>query len=178
EIGAEEAYKLQGFVDWKKRPVEKSKSKHDGILPAVFVLASEVFENLGFLANATNLVNYFYGFMHFSLAKSANTLTNFMGTSFLLALLGGFVSDTFMTTYWTVITFALIELMGLVLLIVQAHYPSLKPPACNTVSHVVSSCKQVEGGEAAMLYIGLYLVGVGVGGVKGSLPVHGADQLG
>ncbi|KAH9322825.1 hypothetical protein KI387_017464, partial [Taxus chinensis] len=153
------------------------RNQHGGILPAVFVLVSEVFENLAFLANATNLVNYFYGFMHFLLAKSANTLTNFMGTSFLLALLGGFVSDTFITTYWTVITFSLVELIGLVILTIQAHYPSLKPPACNTATSVVGICKQVEGGEAAMLYIGLYLVALGVGGVKGSLPVHGADQF-
>lgn len=28
-----------------------------------------------------------------------------------------------------------------------------------------------------MLYLGLYLVALGVGGIKGSLPAHGAEQL-
>lgn len=165
---------FEGYVNWKKRPVEKS--KHGGIIAAGFVLASEIFENLAFLANATNLVNYFYSFMHFSLAKSANTLTNFMGTAFLLALLGGFIADTFITTYFTVITFTVVELIGLVILTIQAHYPSLQPPACDR-GDLRSPCKQVQGAEAAMLYIGLYLVALGVGGLKGSLPVHGAEQF-
>ncbi|KAL3337005.1 hypothetical protein AABB24_029596 [Solanum stoloniferum] len=38
-------------------------------------------------------------------------------------------------------------------------------------------CEQVHGAEAAMLFIGLYLVALGVGGIKGSLPPHGAEQL-
>ncbi|KAH9322830.1 hypothetical protein KI387_017469, partial [Taxus chinensis] len=168
-----EASKLEEYVDWRKQHMDKS--KHSGIFAASFVLVSELFENLAFLANATNFVNYFYGFMHYSLAVSANTVTNFLGTSFLLTLLGGFICDTFTTAYATVILFAFIELMGWVLLTAQAHSPSLKPLPCDMGNP--SKCKQVEVGQAAMLYIGLYLVALGVGGIKGSLPVHGAGQF-
>lgn len=38
-------------------------------------------------------------------------------------------------------------------------------------------CEQVHGAQAAMLFIGLYLVALGVGGIKGSLPPHGAEQF-
>ena len=38
-------------------------------------------------------------------------------------------------------------------------------------------CQAVHGGEAAILFIGLCLVALGVGGIKGSLPAHGAEQF-
>ena len=38
-------------------------------------------------------------------------------------------------------------------------------------------CREVQGGEAVMLFAGLYLVALGVGGIKGSLPSHGAEQF-
>ena len=63
------------------------------------------------------------------------------------------------------------------LLTVQAHYPSLKPEACDLKELQAGVCKQTHGLEAGMLFIGLYLVALGVGGLKGSLPVHGAEQF-
>jgi dipeptide/tripeptide permease len=71
----------------------------------------EVLENLAFLANASNLVTYLMGSMHYSPSQSATTVTNFMGTAFLLALLGGFLSDAFFTTYTIYIVSAFIEFM-------------------------------------------------------------------
>lgn len=175
EIEGAEVRKLEGYLDWRKRPVDKS--RQGGLFAAVFVLVAEVFENLAFLANASNLVTYFHQYMHFPLAKSANTVTNFMGTSFLLPLLGGYLSDAFMPTFVTVIAFAGIEFVGMVLLTIQAHYPSLKPEACDMKELQAGVCEQAHGSKAGMLYMGLYLVALGVGGLKGSLPVHGAEQF-
>lgn len=59
------------------------------------------------------------------------------------------------------------------ILTVQAQSKSLKPPKCTPNI----PCKQVHGSQAAMLFIGLYLVALGVGGIKGSLPTHGAEQF-
>lgn len=71
----------------------------------------EVLENLAFLANGSNLVLYFREFMHFSPSNSSNSVTNFMGTAFLLALLGGFLCDAFYTTYFIFIFSAFVELV-------------------------------------------------------------------
>lgn len=43
-----------------------------------------------------NLVTYMTGTMHLGNAVSANIVTNFLGTSFMLCLLGGFIADTFL----------------------------------------------------------------------------------
>lgn len=72
-------------------------------------LVVEILENLAFLANASNLVLYLSKFMHFSPSTSANIVTNFMGTAFLLALLGGFLADAFFTTYCIYLISAAIE---------------------------------------------------------------------
>ncbi|XP_016434338.2 protein NRT1/ PTR FAMILY 4.6-like isoform X2 [Nicotiana tabacum] len=163
-----------GYVDWRNRPAFTN--RHGGLLAASFVLVVEVMENLAYLANASNLVLYLSEYMHFSPSKSANSVTNFMGTAFLLALLGGFLSDALCTTYHIYLISALIEFLGLVVLTIQARSSSLKPPKCDLGATNVQ-CKQVHGGQAAMLFVGLYLVALGVGGIKGSLPPHGAEQF-
>lgn len=75
------------------------------------ILAVEVLENLAYLANASNLVLYLTKFMNFSPSTSANTVTTFMGTAFLLALSGGFLSDSYFTTYSIYLISATIELL-------------------------------------------------------------------
>ncbi|XP_058179398.1 protein NRT1/ PTR FAMILY 4.6-like isoform X1 [Rhododendron vialii] len=172
-----EAHQLntwEGYVDWKKRPALKG--RHGGVLAASFVLVAEVLENLAYLANASNLVLYMSKSMQFSPSSSANMVTNFMGTAFLLALLGGFLADTFFTTYCIYLISATIEFTGLLILTLQAHMRSLKPPICTSVDRK-TPCEQVEGEKAALLFLGLYVVALGVGGIKGSLPPHGAEQF-
>ncbi|XP_022737394.1 protein NRT1/ PTR FAMILY 4.6-like [Durio zibethinus] len=166
--------KWEGHVDWRNRPAMRG--DHGGMLAASFVLVVEILENLAFLANASNLVLYLSKFMHYSPSSSANIVTNFMGTAFLLALLGGLLADAFFTTYRLYLTSAAIEFMGLLILTVQAHIPSLKPPTCALASTEIP-CQKANGQKAAMLFTGLYLVALGVGGIKGSLPPHGAEQF-
>ncbi|XP_010483984.1 PREDICTED: protein NRT1/ PTR FAMILY 4.7 [Camelina sativa] len=146
-----------GYVDWRNR--RALRGRHGGMLAASFVLGVEVLENLAFLANASNLVLYLSTKMGFSPSGAANAVTAFMGTAFFLALLGGFLADAFFTTFHIYLVSAAIEFLGLMVLTVQAHEHSTEP-----WSRVV-------------LFVGLYLVALGVGGIKGSLPPHGAEQF-
>lgn len=164
-----------GYVDWRNRPADRD--RHGGMLAASFVLVVEMLENLAYLANASNLVMYLTKYMHLSPSKSANSVTNFMGTAFLLALLGGFLSDAFFTSCLIFVSSALLQFMGLIVLTIQARSPSLKPPPCKQNSAIDLSCEEVTGAKAGMLFVGLYVVALGVGGIKGSLPAHGAEQF-
>lgn len=71
----------------------------------------EGLENMAFVANAVSLITYFLGDMNFSLTKSATTLTNFMGTAFLLPLVGGLICDTYLSRFKTCVLFACMELL-------------------------------------------------------------------
>ncbi|CAH8253440.1 unnamed protein product [Arabidopsis lyrata] len=165
--------KWEGYADWRNRAAVKG--RHGGMLAASFVLAVEILENLAFLANASNLVLYLKNFMHMSLARSSSEVTTFMATAFLLALLGGFLADAFFSTFVIFLVSASIEFLGLILLTIQARRPSLMPPPCK--SSAALPCEVVGGSKAAFLFVGLYLVSLGVGGIKGSLPSHGAEQF-
>ncbi|KAJ0679671.1 putative proton-dependent oligopeptide transporter family, MFS transporter superfamily [Helianthus annuus] len=99
----------KGYVDYRFRPAQKG--RHGGMRAALFVLGVEVLENLAFLANASNLVLYLSKYMNLPISKSANNVTNFMGTAFLLALLGGFLSDAYFTGYYIYLMSAGIEFL-------------------------------------------------------------------
>ena len=70
-----------------------------------------VLDSVGFIANIAGLVLYFMNVMHFSISGSANTLTNYLGTVFLLTLVGGLISDSYMSRLNTCLMFGGIELL-------------------------------------------------------------------
>ncbi|KAK9039143.1 hypothetical protein V6N11_023979 [Hibiscus sabdariffa] len=153
------------FEDWRGSKADPG--RHGGVPAAGIACVVEVLENMVFLSNATNLVAYFLKSMHYSAAESANMVTNFMGASFLLTIFGGFVTDSFLTRFKTFIIFCTLELLGLILLTIQAQNSRLLPTVNNKPSKA----------QEAILYTGLYAIAAGVGGVKAALPAHGADQL-
>lgn len=61
------------------------------------------------MAMLVNLVTYLTGTMHLPSSTSANIITDFWGTSFLLCLLGGFLADTFLGRCKTAAIFAAID---------------------------------------------------------------------
>ncbi|XP_012089423.3 protein NRT1/ PTR FAMILY 4.5 [Jatropha curcas] len=158
------------------KPDHKSLYQRDegkgGFRACMFVFVMIALENMGFIANMVSLVLYFLGVMYFDLASSSNTLTNLMGSTFLLTVVGGFISDTYLDRLTTIIIFAVIEITALVMMTVQAHAKSLHPEYCGPGK---SSC--VEGKVALMLYASLALLALGSGGVRGVLPSLGADQF-
>lgn len=70
----------------------------------------QALEMMAIAAVGNNLITYVFNEMHFPLSKSANVVTNFIGTVFLLSLLGGFLSDSYLGSYRTMFAFGIIEL--------------------------------------------------------------------
>ncbi|RVW79047.1 Protein NRT1/ PTR family 4.5 [Vitis vinifera] len=160
---------VEGKVDWKGRTAIKN--KHGGQRFSSLILASFALENMATVALAVNLVTYFNGVMHFSIADAANELTNYMGTAYILSIVVAFLADAYIGRFYAVLVSAFIELVGLGLLAVQAHYPKLKPPTC-VIFDPTADCQQVHGGNAALLFVALYLVAAGTAGIKAALPTH------
>ncbi|KAI9120920.1 hypothetical protein K1719_007953 [Acacia pycnantha] len=161
-------------VDWKGR--NALKHKHGGIRTCFFILTMFGLESLATSSLAVNSMTYFNGLMHFGVVESANMLTNYMGTSYLLAILVAVVADTWFGRFKAILVSGCIEFLGLALLTVQAHYPHLKPPPC-VMSDPQSQCQTLAGSHKALLFVSLYLLAFGSSGVKASLPSHGADQF-
>ena len=91
----------------------------------------EICERLSTLGIGVNLVTYLSGTMHLPSAESANVVSDFMGTSFLLCLLGGFLADAYLGRYLTVAIFSavqafvslIIPLSWLLMLLAEAFWP-------------------------------------------------------
>ncbi|KMT07894.1 hypothetical protein BVRB_6g145900 [Beta vulgaris subsp. vulgaris] len=164
-------------VDWRGRP--SNLSKHGGMRAAVFVLGLQAFEIMAIAAVGNNLITYVINEMHFPLSKAANIVTNFIGTIFLLSLFGGYLSDSYLGSFWTMLIFGFVELSGFILLSVQAHLPQLKPEKCNMLAQDKSGqvCEEAKGIRALIFFVALYLVALGSGCVKPNMIAHGGDQF-
>ncbi|KAK4424451.1 protein NRT1/ PTR FAMILY 4.3 [Sesamum alatum] len=149
-------------VDWRGRPSNTNKHGLQG------------FEIMGIAGVGNNLISYVIKEMHFPLSKSANTVTNFIGTLFILSLFGGYLSDSYLSSFSTILIFAFLELSGFILLSVQAHLPQLKPPQCNIM---LTDCVEAKGMKALIFFLALYLVALGSGCVKPNMIAHGAYQF-
>ncbi|XP_009403716.2 protein NRT1/ PTR FAMILY 4.4 isoform X1 [Musa acuminata AAA Group] len=160
-------------LDWRGNPCKPN--KHGGMRAAVFVLGIQAFEIMAIAAVGNNLITYVFNEMHFSLSESANIVTNFVGTVFILSLLGGFLSDSYLGSFWTMLIFGSVELSGFILLSVQAHLPQLRPPPCDMMSE--AHCMEAKGFKATMFFLALYLVALGSGCLKPNMISHGADQF-
>ncbi|KAJ9557398.1 hypothetical protein OSB04_012012 [Centaurea solstitialis] len=164
----------EATIDWRGRPSDPN--KHGGMRAAAFVLGVQSFEIMAIAAVGNNLITYVINEMHFSLSKSANTVTNFIGTIFILALFGGYLSDSYLGCFWTMLIFGFVELSGFILLSVQAHLPQLKPPKCNMLTDG-DQCIEAKGMKTLIFFVALYLVALGSGCMKPNMLAHGADQF-
>ncbi|XP_024191692.1 protein NRT1/ PTR FAMILY 4.5 [Rosa chinensis] len=148
----------------------KKQEREGGFKANYFIFAMMFLDNIGFVANMASLVLYFMLVIHFDISGSATTTTNYLGSAFLLTLVGGFISDAYMNRLNTTLLFGVAELLGYLLLIIQSHYTKLQPLPCGE-----STC--VHGTKALLFYASISLVALGGGGIRGAIPALGADQF-
>ncbi|CAA0816054.1 Protein NRT1/ PTR FAMILY 6.4 [Striga hermonthica] len=161
------------LVDFRGNPVDKSRT--GGWLAAGLILGTELSERICVIGISMNMVTYLVGDLHLSSAKSANIVTNFMGTLNLLGLLGGFVADAKLGRYSTVAISASIAALGVTLLTLATTIPGMRPPPCHAPRR--STCIEANGHQLAMLYTALYTIAVGGGGIKSNVSGFGSDQF-
>ncbi|GAV72170.1 PTR2 domain-containing protein [Cephalotus follicularis] len=165
----------EAAVDFQGNPVDKSKT--GGWLGAGLILGTELSERICVIGISMNLVTYLVDDLHISSSKSANIVTNFMGTLNALALLGGFLADAKLGRYLTVAIFASITALGVTLLTLATTLPSMRPPPCDDYRRQQNQCIEANGQQLAMLYAALYTIALGGGGIKSNVSGFGSDQF-
>ncbi|CAL4915496.1 unnamed protein product [Urochloa decumbens] len=161
--------------DYKGRPASRASTGGWGC--AAMILGAELFERMTTLGIAVNLVPYMTGTMHLGNAAAANTVTNFIGTSFMLCLLGGFVADSYLGRYLTIAIFTAVQATGVMILTISTAAPGLRPPPCADAKGASPDCVPANGTQLGVLYLGLYLTALGTGGLKSSVSGFGSDQF-
>ncbi|KAL6634086.1 hypothetical protein ACP70R_026757 [Stipagrostis hirtigluma subsp. patula] len=163
-------------VDFRGNPADKSRT--GGWLGAGLILCTELAERVCVMGISMNLVTYLVGELHLSNAKSANIVTNFMGTLNLLALLGGFLADAKLGRYLTIAVSATVAATGASLLTVDTTVPGMRPPPCGDARGARGhECVPASGGQLALLYAALYTIAAGAGGLKANVSGFGSDQF-
>lgn len=132
-----------------------------------FILGTEFCERLAFYGIAVNLPIYLTSVMQLSVADSSIHTSLFSGTCYLTPLLGAWLADGHWGRYKTIIVFSTVYCMGMALLASTSIIPGLGP-------HHGSSVHPLH---FALLYIALYTVALGTGGIKSNVSAFGADQF-
>lgn len=165
---------VQGIVDWRGRPVHPK--RHGGVKAAMFIYFLIVMTNMGNIPTMLNMVSYLHGTMHMGIADASTTATNFFGALCVFSFLGAFLSDSYLTRFYTILIFAPVEILGYMLLACQAHFPSLHPPPC-AMANEKYDCAPVSGKNLSLLTLGLYVIPVGEGALRVCAAALGGDQF-
>ncbi|OEL23982.1 Protein NRT1/ PTR FAMILY 4.3 [Dichanthelium oligosanthes] len=163
-----------GLVDWRGRPVNTK--KHGGVRASIFIHALVLLSNAANIANILNLVSYLRNEMHMDVARASTMASNFFAALQMFSIPAAFLADSYIKRFYTVLIFGPIEILGYILLAVQAHVPSLHPPPC-TPGQQATTCESVHGSNLSLLLLGLYLIPIGDGAARACLPALGGEQF-
>ncbi|KAG8053479.1 hypothetical protein GUJ93_ZPchr0001g32994 [Zizania palustris] len=120
---------------------------------------------------STNLVNYMKTRLGQESAIAANNVTNWSGTCYITPLLGAFLADAYMGRFWTIASFMIIYILGLALLTMASSVKGLVP-SCD-----VGGACHPTGAQTGAVFVSLYLIALGTGGIKPCVSSFGADQF-
>ena len=175
---------------------EKSRTPLTTVCP--FILGNELCERLAYYGLSTNLVVYFHQVLDMSTAEANTQVNIWAGTCYVTPILGAIVADSYLGRYRTIMVFSTIYLVRLnshettrqpgSLTLSLKHKLSLSLSLCVCVSQV--GLLLLAGTNVAvdrtnlsylqvsyMLFIALYTIAVGTGGIKPNVSSFGADQF-
>uniref|UniRef100_A0A453SGI8 Peptide transporter PTR2 n=1 Tax=Aegilops tauschii subsp. strangulata TaxID=200361 RepID=A0A453SGI8_AEGTS len=158
-------YTSDGTVDIYRQPALKRSTGN--WRACVFILGAEFSECLCFFAVSKNLVTYLTTVLHESNVDAARNVSTWVGTCFITPVLGAFLADSFWGRYSTIAIFLSVYIFGMLIMTSSTALPWLLP----------RSSDESSGVHRAAVYLGLYLVALGTGGIKPCATALGADQF-
>ncbi|KAH1236541.1 Protein NRT1/ PTR FAMILY 8.3 [Glycine max] len=104
--------------------------------------------------------------------SSARNISIWLGTSYLTPLIGAVLADGYWGRYWTIAVFSAVYFIGMCTLTLSASLPALKPSEC-----LGSVCPSATPAQYSVSYFGLYVIALGIGGIKSCVPSFGAGAI-
>lgn len=182
----EEGKPLLGEEEAPDRPAE---SPFEGRKTAcAAVLLVEILERLAFFGIASNLILYLNSSnFNWGGLQASRAALLFLGASYLLSPIGGWLADAYLGRYWTITFSFLLYLVSACLLPATASQDGRLALCGKMPTYVVQpacprhnpECKQQSPSQycAPIMYAGLLFLALGISSVKANLTPFGADQV-
>ncbi|KAF7102916.1 hypothetical protein CFC21_103972 [Triticum aestivum] len=158
-------YTSDGTVDIYTQPALKQSTGN--WRACVFILGAEFSECLCFFAVSKNLVTYLTTVLHESNVDAARNVSTWVGSCFITPVIGAFLADSYWGRYSTIAIFLSVYIFGMLIMTSSTALPLILPRFSDESSGV----------HRAAVYLGLYLVALGTGGIKPCATALGADQF-
>ncbi|XAR60489.1 Nitrate-transporting ATPase [Bertholletia excelsa] len=163
--------------------VKVSGSTHKGTQPqrrgggwitVPFIIASSSLLTIGNAGWVSNLIVYLIEKFQVKRIEAAQVYSTVNGCTGLFPILGAIMADSFLGCFSVVWISSSVAFLGTVLMTLTATIPSLKPQPCEPKS---TTCPAPSRAEFAVLYAGIALASLGLGGMRFTLTTMGANQL-
>ncbi|KAJ1694951.1 hypothetical protein LUZ63_011649 [Rhynchospora breviuscula] len=145
------------------------------------ILGVECLESMAFNGIATNLVVYLRTILHDNNASSAAKVSIWYGTSYFMPIVGAVIADTWWGSYMTVMVSLILYFLGMMGTTLSSLIATTADlfPSCDDKDSIITTtpCNAVGSPHKLVLYLCLFLIALGCGGVRSSLLPFGADQF-
>jgi peptide/histidine transporter 3/4 len=133
-------------LDELESPLVEEAERRPSVLSGVasYIIATEFCERLAYYGFAGSLVLFFQTQLDYSNEDAVNAFYLWNGAVYVTPLLGGYIADTYLGRYKTILVFALIYLFGLALFLFGS-----------VPGHIT----------AGLVFSGMYMVALGAGGM-------------
>eukprot|EP00608_Synchroma_pusillum_P009396 CAMPEP_0198438436 /NCGR_PEP_ID=MMETSP1452-20131203/50943_1 /TAXON_ID=1181717 /ORGANISM="Synchroma pusillum, Strain CCMP3072" /LENGTH=617 /DNA_ID=CAMNT_0044159019 /DNA_START=66 /DNA_END=1919 /DNA_ORIENTATION=+ len=136
------------------QPKAEGPSKLTTVAP--YILVTETCERLAYYGFAGSLVLLFQSRLGFNNSDAVVQYNVWSGACYVTPLLGGYLADTYLGRYRTIILFCLVYLGGLIMVVLGV----------------------IPGATAVpLVFAAMYTVALGTGGIKANVSTMGADQF-
>ncbi|XP_030078089.1 solute carrier family 15 member 3 [Microcaecilia unicolor] len=150
------------------------------------ILLVEILERIAFFGIVSNLVLYLNSnIFNWGGPQASQASLLFLGASYLLSPLGGWLADAYLGRYWTILFSFLLYMTASSVLPATAS-DELRPLLCGKLQEfnlLGNSCTKAEVCEqptpycAPAMYSGLILLALGISSVRANVTSFGADQV-
>ncbi len=135
-----------------------------------FIIVTEFCERLSYYGVGGSLVLLFQSHLNYTNAQADNAYAIWSGLCYCAPLLGGWLADSYLGRFKTIGVFSGIYLVGLLVLIIGV-LPRNQTDATGGGAAAARTTTE------ALVYIGIYTLALGDGGIKPNVSTFGADQF-
>lgn len=170
-----EAYTTDGSLDFDGNRALKHRT--GGWRACRSVLGTEFCYCLAFYGISYNLVTYLTGVLGQSNVDAARSVSTWQATCFLTPLAGAVVADSYWGRYRTMVVSCSVGVAGMLMTALSAYLPLLAQMNGGAWFRGLIATSNMASAQGLVLFLGLYMIAFGLGGLRPCLMSFGADQF-